>query len=468
LKFFLPRFFLKLSLELPETPTMVPQKKREISVQRLRSHSTHSYQEGESDRPEQQEQQREQETEQMKERTREYRQREEELKKILFDEQTRLAEEFTKTKTLQKELEEARKPERTAPQKVELSRLRAELANLQQENNNLRRQATPIAVPAPVPTLTSIPTPVVNWRPRGDHPTDKLSGSKVEEYRPWRFQIDAKFITDSPLYPDERSKIYYALTQMKNPIFSAMQEWAIVQVSYQLDNLMEEIELYMGVQFQEHEAERKLLTITQKDKESITEYYHRISALWNLTHLSERQRIHKFLTSMRPTISTSLLDRDFTSVTQVLKSGRVVEERRKDIDTNYPRTFNRNRTANQSLSTRQSSDSNRATESPIVRSTTQSTTQPTTRTGSHPNNRFGAITKKPNGWVGNWYNSEDYPKRLTEELKKELTQQGRCWSCRGSGHRGADKVCPRSKNLNSEGIKDILEQSDSATESENE
>lgn len=457
----------------------------------------------------------------MKAKNKEYRQREEELQTKLLEEQNKLAEGSHINRNLQKELEEAKKPERSAPQKVELSRLRIEVAALRQENSDLRREITPEArpalrsppptelhprqrlfeetdeeievltsqntvrrprlafasSPAPAPTPApifapapvSVPAPVstqvpdsivVSWRPRGDHPTEKLSGTEANKYRPWRFQIDAKLETDSPLYPSDKRKITYALTQMTDPIFSAMQEWVIAHTNCQLEDFMREIRLYMGLQFQAHESERTLLTITQKDKESITEYYHRVSALWNLAQTSERQRIHKFLTSIRPTIGTALFNCNFASVAEALESARIVEERRKDMETNYPRTFNRSRTSNQPAATKQSQSTGGGgvSEFPI--------TSP--RTGSHPNNRFGAVAKRPHGWVGNWYDPEDNPKRITEELKKELTRQGRCWACRGSGHRGADKVCPRSKRLNSETIKDALTQPDSDTESEKE
>jgi hypothetical protein len=180
--------------------------------------------------------------------------------------------------------------------------------------------------------------------------------------------------------------VNYALTQMEDPVFSAMQEWVIAQGGCTLANLYREIQLYMGVQLQEYEAERTLLIITQKEKESITEYYHRVSALWNLAYTPERARVYKFLTSIRPAISISLLDREFTNVSSVLKSARIVEERRKDLDTNYPR---RNGALNQSSSNKQSKN--------VSTSTNPAQGRSASRTGSHPNDRFGAVARKPNG-----------------------------------------------------------------------
>jgi hypothetical protein len=45
-------------------------------------------------------------------------------------------------------------------------------------------------------------------------------------YKPWRYQVDRKIITNSPLYATDRDKIEYALSQMIEPIFSDIQGWA--------------------------------------------------------------------------------------------------------------------------------------------------------------------------------------------------------------------------------------------------
>jgi hypothetical protein len=48
---------------------------------------------------------------------------------------------------------------------------------------------------------------------------------------------------------------------MEDPLFSAMQEWAIIQEIYQFDNLLRKIELFMGIQFQALDAEKALLSL---------------------------------------------------------------------------------------------------------------------------------------------------------------------------------------------------------------
>ena len=81
-----------------------------------------------------------------------------------------------------------------------------------------------------------------------------------EMYNPWRYEIDAKFETDWPLFPSERSKVNYTLTQMDNPVFDAMQGWVMdMGGSVSLADLMDELEHYLGVHLQTKEAKRELL-----------------------------------------------------------------------------------------------------------------------------------------------------------------------------------------------------------------
>lgn len=67
--------------------------------------------------------------------------------------------------------------------------------------------------------------------------------------------------------------------------------------------------------------------------------------------------------------------------------------------------------------------------------------------------------KKPNGWVGPWYDPIANPKRMDDNEKETMIRQGRCWSCRGSGHRSADDCCPmhsfREKRLYALGTGDL-------------
>src|SRR5882762_6630025 len=58
------------------------------------------------------------------------------------------------------------------------------------------------------------------------------------------------------------------------------------------------------------------------------------------------------------------------------------------------------------------------------------------------NARFGPVAKKPDGWSGAWYDPVRNPEKIDADEKATMMRQGRCWGCRGSGHRGADPCCP--------------------------
>jgi hypothetical protein len=66
------------------------------------------------------------------------------------------------------------------------------------------------------------------WRTRGSDPDEKLTGKDPDKYGPWRFDVDLKLETDSPMFPTERSKIRYTLAQLALPIFTtAVSLWMI-------------------------------------------------------------------------------------------------------------------------------------------------------------------------------------------------------------------------------------------------
>jgi hypothetical protein len=81
------------------------------------------------------------------------------------------------------------------------------------------------------------------------------------------------------MYTNERQRIRYALEQMNDPIFDAMQSWiADKETEATLDLLFEEIENYMRLH-QAKDAKKELLTIRMKNNENVSKYYHRIFKL---------------------------------------------------------------------------------------------------------------------------------------------------------------------------------------------
>jgi len=157
-------------------------------------------------------------------------------------------------------------------------------------------------------TATTDRSTAATWRPRGKDPKKSLSGMEPDDYKPWRYQVDRKLAADSPIYPTDHDKIDYALTQMVEPLFSAIQGWVAEStdesfVSY--TEAMEEVEHYMNIHLEENDAKKELLSTKQRQGETVTQYYHRIRPLWQKAKTSEQERVEKFLTTMNPSRVTT-------------------------------------------------------------------------------------------------------------------------------------------------------------------
>ena len=177
-----------------------------------------------------------------------------------------------------------------------------------------------------------------NWRPHGINPSKPLKGEDSEEYSPWAYSVRKKPKTDAPLYANESEKVGYALSQMEAPIFGAMHSWvADMGDSLSADALVEEIEHYMGIHLQSRDAKKELLTVIMKWGESVSEYYHRIFKLWQKAKTPVEQRIEKFLVTLKPSISRSLMGSVFIDFCPLLDEARRIEDRRKDVAHHFPR-----------------------------------------------------------------------------------------------------------------------------------
>lgn len=315
------------------------------------------------------------------------------------------------------------------------------IASLEAENERLRTE------------LESAPNSVINhkieqmqkeidllkrnpsdtYRPRAEGPVEPLDGSSVEKYHGWRFAVDQKFDEDYPYYGENnRRKIAYALKKMVYPIFNTMQLVFNCKPSSTYVEFMSELENEMGVHLEAGNAKRELRNITMKPGEKVSEYYHRIHPLWCLAKVPENDRVEQFLTTLHPSFTHGLLAEKHVSMAALLDRVRKAESRKIDQQSTFPRT-------NPRIASAPSTRPNTAKDASPKNS---SALAPRTSESSYPNNEFGPVAKKPEGWVGTWYDPETRPKKLTDKEKAELRRQGRCWACRGSGHRGPDKCCP--------------------------
>jgi len=305
--------------------------------------------------------------------------------------------------------------------KDQIKDLRDKIATLKADTARPMREHTAETI-----VTTAIDHLAINWRPRGIDKIDPLDGRNVDDYGPWRYSID-----------------------------EAMQTWVADTRHVTFDELMDEVEHFMGFHLQGRRAKKELQIISQ-NQEGIDEFYHRIRPLWQKAKTPESDRVDQFLTTMTPGLSTSLLSKSYDRVRDLLDEVRVIEDRKKDVSHRHPRQ-------QRGPALRESGRDN----PPSTMVAKPSTARERAIDPPPPNRKFGPVATKPEGWVGIWHNPENNPKRLSEEVKRQLQREGRCWACRGSGHRGHDSVCPnKGKRVNQVSIQES--ETESSDESENE
>jgi hypothetical protein len=339
--------------------------------------------------------------------------------------------------------------------KDQIKDLRDKIATLKADTTRPMREHTAETI-----ATTATDRLAMNWRPRGIDKIDPLDGRNVDDYGPWRYSIDEKLETDAPLYPTERAKVRYAIAKMKNPIYEAMQTWVADTRHVAFDELMDEVEHFMGFHLQGRKAKKELQMISQKQGEGIDEFYHRIRPLWQKAKTPESDRVDQFLTTMAPGLSTSLLSKSYDRVRDLLDEVRVIEDRKKDVSHRHPR-YQRGQPSTPYPNI------GRDTSSPTTVGRLDGTTRERVIDRPSLNRKFGPVATKPEGWVGVWHDPENNPKRLSEDLKRQMQREGRCWACRGSGHRGHDSICPnKGKRVNQ--VSTQKSETESSDESENE
>ena len=316
---------------------------------------------------------------------------------------------------------------------------------------------------------------VTSWRPRGTHPSKSLNGKNKDDYAAWAFTVKRKVETDSPIYTTDAAKIDYALSKMTDPIFDVMLTWVQDQSNPIWTDFFEEIEHYLGLHMQVTEAKHLLHSIKMKNDESIDEYYHRIYKLWQRAKTPEDERIRQFIITIKPNLSAPLVSKTFLRMRDLLDKARTIEDRKKEITYTH---FDKNQQGNKggprngNPNGDNNRNNNRSNNNPPgnTNSSANTTTPKPEQSKNTPNWKFMPCKVRPDGWVGKWHKPEEYPKRANPEEKEELTRTGRCWGCRGSGHRTGDTidgkpVCPKyEKRMNTQAIEESSSESESESE----
>jgi hypothetical protein len=190
----------------------------------------------------------------------------------------------------------------------------------------------------------------------------------------------------------------------------------------------------MGIHQLADAAIRELQSITQKPGESVTQYYHRLLPLWGRAGITERERTKKFKTTLRPSLANYMWWKEHVTMREALDDARRIEEARAEINFQHPQTPRGRGTSNQT----HTPTNQKASVKPAVTNNPRASS-------NNPRSRrdFPPVSQKPNGWPGEWFDPVEHPSKLTENEKVSLQRQGRCWACRGSGHRASDPCCPK-------------------------
>ena len=226
-----------------------------------------------------------------------------------------------------------------------------------------------------------------------------------------------------------------------------------------MEDFYKQIKHFMKIHMLVKKAEDKLCVVTMKSTgEIVNNYYQRIFKLWQQAGTTKREKIKKLKITLKPSILHALIGQKHTKIIDVLDAAREIEHRKHQISTKFARdsakpfqkasgssgrTWKGGSLPQASRSSSTGANSVAATATSSLSGTPKGSGKPVnTSTSANPNSKFIPTSTKPAGWVGTWYDSETNPRKLRDDERTTLLQQGRCWGCRGSGHRGSDECCP--------------------------
>ena len=133
-------------------------------------------------------------------------------------------------------------------------------------------------------------------------------------------------------------------------------------------------------------------------------------------------------------ISAALQAQEYKNFTKLLKDARRIENYRKDVINNFYSNKDKSEKTNKPFAPNR--DAQKITIQTVISKINVLDAKP-----FHLNEKFGAMNKKPEGWVELWFDGERNLGKLTDEDRDKLAKQSRCWSCRRSGHRKNDLIC---------------------------
>lgn len=268
----------------------------------------------------------------------------------------------------------------------------------------------------------------------------KLSGEEREAYRPWKFEIDSTLENEAANFADERAEVRWIIQQLTSPIFGVEESNFNEDRTLTKSGLFNRIESYMDINSIKASARLALEKAKMESGETVNQFYTRLLTKWNEAGTPTDQRTEMLFKKARPGLTRALaptINLYTISFADLLQSLRNAENNLATVDSSHPRTERFATKSRGASSPSSSSAPHRATSSASSAS----------RSSSSNNSRATPTATKPADWEGTWHNPQSHPNKLTENDKTVLRKEGRCWSCRGSGHIASDKiegkpVCP--------------------------
>lgn len=163
-----------------------------------------------------------------------------------------------------------------------------------------------------------------------------------------------------------------------------------------------------------------------ENNESASEFYHRVFKLWQKAKTPTDERIEQFLATLKPGTAHTLMNGKYTEIRPLTRLENLKTDKKKTPAATLVRTACRH----PRIQVAQAPPRGQASSS-------------TSSKPNESNSKLGPVATKLVGWIGTWHKLELNLKKLEDKDRDTLTRQGRCWACRGSGHRGSDKFCPK-------------------------
>ncbi|KAI5303811.1 hypothetical protein KEM56_007167 [Ascosphaera pollenicola] len=149
---------------------------------------------------------------------------------------------------------------------------------------------------------------LVKHTKRGIDPPIKLA-CNAKEYTQWAFFIQLKFEDDAPLFPDDGSKIHYALQQMNPPLWDNMRVWLTnFPGTPNWHDFISKIKSFLDIKFLKTDARSQIDKMFQGTGKSVSDLFARMSVQWLLADFTVSEKLCAFRRALRPGIQSALLN----------------------------------------------------------------------------------------------------------------------------------------------------------------